>query len=375
MPKKMTHDEFIRRVGEKSQTIDILSTYSRSTDTVLCRCSVCGNEWSVSAHQVLNSGKCPKCSVAAGAMSRRMSHDEYVNKLHSVRDDIEVIGKYTTSQSKVRVRGVHCNHEWEAKANNLLNNKSGCPYCHGLNKNTQSFIDEVLRINQSIEVLGEYRSSKSPVLFRCKSCRLEWEATPNSILRGANCPVCSHKRGGEKIRKTHADFIRMVQDINPTVVVLGEYELGKKPVLCKCGICGNEWETMPVNITQKGSGCPKCKFSKGERTISEYLDLHNIEYISQKRFSDCKDIYALPFDFYIPSLNLCIEYDGGLHYRSVDYFGGDDYFEKVRRHDEIKTKYCESKPIKLLRISYLDFHNIESILDGALTIYKTEEVA
>jgi len=34
-----------------------------------------------------------------------------------------------------------------------------------------------------------------------------------------------------------------------------------------------------------------------------------IKYINQKRFKKCKNKLPLPFDFYLPDLNICIEYD------------------------------------------------------------------
>ena len=51
---------------------------------------------------------------------------------------------------------------------------------------------------------------------------------------------------------------------------------------------------------------------------------------------------------------------------SVDYFGGDETLEKTKLRDNIKTKYCEDNHIKLIRIPYWDFDNIEQILTKEL---------
>lgn len=74
----------------------------------------------------------------------------------------------------------------------------------------------------------------------------------------------------------------------------------------------------------------------------------------------------LPFDFYIPKNNILIEYDGEQHYKSVKMWGGDNAFEKRKLHDSIKTKYCLDNKIKLLRIPYWDFDNIDEILNSEL---------
>jgi len=56
----------------------------------------------------------------------------------------------------------------------------------------------------------------------------------------------------------------------------------------------------------RGLGCPNCKISKGENFIMEYLNDHEIPYMQQKKFADCKHKTSLPFDFFIPEKNLCI---------------------------------------------------------------------
>ena len=76
----------------------------------------------------------------------------------------------------------------------------------------------------------------------------------------------------------------------------------------------------------------------------------------------------LPFDFYIPSINMCIEFDGEHHYRPVkfhptmtDYYIHDKY-QKVKRHDLIKDNFCRDNHIELLRIPYYSIRDIDEIL-------------
>ena len=64
--------------------------------------------------------------------------------------------------------------------------------------------------------------------------------------------------------------------------------------------------------------------------------------------------------------NICIEYQGKQHYEPILYFGGEDNFELIVKHDKIKKNYCVENNIKLIEISYLDFNNITTILDSHL---------
>ena len=110
------------------------------------------------------------------------------------------------------------------------------------------------------------------------------------------------------------------------------------PILHRCLIDGYKWRISPAN-TLNGRGCPQCNESFGERKTRQWLNSRNIKYIYQKIFKDCKDIKPLPFDFYLPDYNICIEYDGMQHFTPIDYFGGQESFERTVKHDKIKDNF------------------------------------
>jgi len=139
----------------------------------------------------------------------------------------------------------------------------------------------------------------------------------------------------------------------------------------KCKKHGTLKTTFDRFIYSK-SGCPFCKSSHGEIVIKSYLDECCINYISQKTFSDCVDKQKLQFDFYLPELNVCIEYDGKQHYEFIEYFHKtQDRFKSQQKRDEIKTEYCKERNIKLIRIPYYEFDNIESILSNLIPHIKS----
>ena len=73
----------------------------------------------------------------------------------------------------------------------------------------------------------------------------------------------------------------------------------------------------------------------------------------------------MPFDFYLPDYNMCIEYDGIQHFEPTECFGGEKRFLETQQNDLIKTRYCEQNDIILLRIRYNE--NINEILDANLS--------
>lgn len=131
---------------------------------------------------------------------------------------------------------------------------------------------------------------------------------------------------------------------------------------CKCD-CGNiVYRTSHELKRFYSCGCLQNK-SALEVFVKNLLDNNNIECVPQKRFEDCRDIFTLPFDFYLPKYNCCIECDGIQHFEPVEHFGGEEQFKVRQRHDQIKTNYCLLNNIKLIRLPYtLSYEEIKNII-------------
>lgn len=97
----------------------------------------------------------------------------------------------------------------------------------------------------------------------------------------------------------------------------------------------------------------RSKMSYGEILIHDILNEYKILFIFNKSLKDCKNKSKLRFDFYIPSRNLCIEFDGIQHFKPVSIFGGLDGFIDTKLRDGIKNTWCHINNIKLIRFNYL----------------------
>lgn len=125
------------------------------------------------------------------------------------------------------------------------------------------------------------------------------------------------------------------------------------------------------NLSQN-HGCYYCgKESRGEKQIRYFLQENNINFKSQYKFSDCKDKNMLSFDFAIffedGTLNCLIEYDGEQHFMPITFGGMSKEKALIKynndlKKDDIKNTYCINNNIKLIRIPYWEFNNIELLL-------------
>lgn len=294
---------------------------------------------------------------------KRKSNEAFKKEMQEKHPNLEVLSEYINGRTKVNIKCKKCGHNFMTTPGSLYMGH-GCPKCVGVSKKTnQEFIAEMKIINPNILILGKYAGSKKDIRVSCKVCNNEWVTTPNSLLHKKGCAKCAGT-----IKRTHKEFISEIKAIHPNIEIIGTYTNNHTRIKCYCKSCNSYFYGLPHSMISAKSGCLHCSKSnsKGEISISNWLNNNHIKYIKEYRFNDCRDKYALPFDFYIPERNIVIEFDGKQHYETNKYFAGIDGFLKRREHDEIKNEYCMTHDIHLIRIPYWDFDNIDKILSTEL---------
>ena len=212
-------------------------------------------------------------------------------------------------------------------------------------------------------------------MFECNVCGYQWESTGSNLFKTVGCRQCTLKRLRDSKIMSHEQFVKDVYAINDSVTILGQYNGIKKHILCKCNICGREWNP-PAEHLREGTGCPICNVSKGEKNVAQFLNSMNIKYKHPYSFDDLLGTGGrkLSYDFYVTDYNILIECQGQQHEFAVDYWGGEKQFRKQIEHDKRKREYAKLHNIPLLEIWYWDFNNIESILMKELKIKEKEAV-
>lgn len=357
---KKTDEQYKEELSQINPNIEIIGKYIDSNTPILHKCLKDGYMWNTAPNNTLRGHGCPLC-----ANNIKKTTEQYVIKLHNINPNIEVIGDYINAQTPICHKCKIDGYEWYATPTSTLSG-NGCAMCAGnAKKTTDDYKNELANINPNIIVIEAYISSLTPILHKCKIDGNEWKASPANILHGQECPECIKRMLSKKFSKSHEQYVKDVANINADIEVIGEYISSRAPILHRCKIDGCVWMVRPHNILS-GKGCPHCKESQGEKQIRVWLNDRNIEYKYQYPFEDCKDKKMLPFDFYLPTLNLCIEYDGVQHFEPIDFAGrGDEWalsqLKMTQLHDKIKTNYCQDNNIALLRIPY--FANIKEELE------------
>lgn len=102
----------------------------------------------------------------------------------------------------------------------------------------------------------------------------------------------------------------------------------------------NEWQAVICNRTQRGDGNPK--LNRHSTSLSEQLIYRWIQYNNIKVYNRYT-IDKHEYDLYIPSLNLVIEHQSGLHAETSRQFA-----------DEYKQYHTNNLGLKLLEVCRID---------------------
>ena len=303
-----------------------------------------------------------------GVVMVRKTHQEFISQMSKINENIDILTEYEKDNIKVLCRCKMCGFEWWSAPSNLLQCK-GCKQCHFNNmkitrrKSHKQFVKELYEINSNINVLSEYVGAKNKVDCECLIHNERFSMTGGHLLRGeTGCKECINIKFHLGGLKSHEQFIKEIFDINPSIEVVGKYDGAKSNIEVKCLKCGHIWSPVASSLLC-GYGCPCCKRSKGEEKIEKYLIDNNINFESQKKFSDLRNTLPLSYDFYLPEYNTLIEYQGQFHDGSTSIVLKEKYFDKQQKNDKLKRDYADNNNYNLLEIWYYDFDNVESIID------------
>ena len=280
-------------------------------------------------------------------MSKKYDYEYIKNYIESF--GYKLLSKtYVNNATKLKMI---CNngHECEISFANFKNKNRRCSKCSGNRKLTEKEVSIELE-KEGYILLSKYTTANKKIIVKCNHNHV-WETSWGKFQSGRRCPYCSGKFNSYDTIKETIESEQGYKLLSENCNQLRDRVI----VRCKHN---HKYETTISNF-KSGHRCPYCNESKGEKEIIKFLTKYNIKYKYQYKFKTCKFKRQLPFDFYLPEYNICIEYDGEFHYKMLMDF---DEFVNGKIRDSVKNYYCNQNNIKIIRIPYWNFKNIEEIL-------------
>ena len=326
-----------------------LVNYINNKTKVTILCSIHG-EFKQRPNDHLSGYGCSKCSGKF-----KLDTSTFIEKCKTIHGEVYDYSKVIYVNGKTKVKIICSIHgEFEQTPDKHVNSKQGCSICNKSLTNLE-FINKLKLVYSELYIpIEPYISYKNKINLKCLKHGI-FKQSAEGLFKGYICRKCvienkfnidSFIEGSNLIHGDKYDYskVNYINKITKVIIV--------------CPIHG-EFKQRPSDHLS-GCGCPICRESRGEKKIRNYLINNQIKFIPQYKFNDCKNDSQLPFDFYLPDYNICVEYNGIQHYKPVKHFGGEERFILQQKCDKIKLDYCNIKNISLIIIKYNE--NIEEVL-------------
>ena len=360
MPKKLTYD-YVKKYIE-GEGYKLLSTeYENNRTKLLLECPK-GHKYLATFGKFKAGRRCSVCNKEHIRKRKTLSYGKVKNFIE--QNNYKLLSTEYKNAHELLTMKCPNNHIVEINFNNFKNGKR-CPECYkeerllNLDKVKKRIEDEGHKLLST-----EYINSSEELEIQCPKGHI-YKRSYDYFRTNHRCTKCLEENIEFKRNKRYIAIKEYIEK-EGYVLLSKEYKNNKQSILIKCDK-GHIYETCFDNF-QQGCRCPNCNSSKGNKEINDILIKLNINFFSEYKFKNCKFKRKLPFDFYLPDYNCCIEFDGIQHYKIIKHFGGYDAFITRKIKDTIKNEYCKNNNIKLIRIPYWEINNIEEILIKELNI-------
>lgn len=275
--------------------------------------------------------------------------ESFIKKAKEIWGDLYDYSKSVYTKSSEKLIVICKKHgEFNVSPNNHTHKDSprGCPLCKNEKISKKRATSKNVFMEKMKTIFGGkydfsnsvYVNSKTPMEIICPT-HGKFQRTPNELIKGRGCQKC-------KPYKLSTDgFIKRAKTIHDDKydyshsVVTGRHDF----VCIKCKKHGYFWQEVGSHLS--GSGCPICKESSLEKTLS--LELVKLGINFERHFTaDWSNRKS--YDFILPNMGILIECQGEQHFDLVDFFGGKEKFDKQVENDVIKNELAQKHDYKLM---------------------------
>ena len=362
--------KFLKIIQEKGGTA--LTSYSNNRTKVQIKCSN-DHVWDVAPTDIISGHWCQACANKSPFIARERL--EYIVETNGPLTGGScapfggvLLTNYINSYEKVTIK-CHEGHCWDAIPPAIIYNNSWCPIC-ARNSPIEAEKNFIRTVNEKKGmILGKYVNSNTNVLLQCElghrwafareqlSC--SWETTPANIRDSHWCHICA----GNSPITARDKMLEIIQKNKG--ILLDKYINDMTKIRVQCAD-GHVWLTTPGYI-KSGRWCSYCNQSRGERAVMTILNKMGIVFIPQWRHPKLTNRrYDFRFDY--NGYQYIIEYDGGQHFESIEFFDKQRTLEERQEIDKLKTHIACGTGYKLIRLDFtLSELDLESHIMTGLT--------
>ena len=320
------------------------------------------------------------------------TNEEVVGRLRELYGDDYDYSQvdYKTKKTPITLRCKKHDVVFSRTSQNLLKGW-GCPVCNKeQGKTWENTVAKTYDPSRRSErwtterFIAESKAYHGEGVFDYSQCHYVNNDTPVTLIRIADGAVVNvlpyehlrndadygvqrYYQGTTDKEKIHFLVRQLEENIEtPIYVPMQKIEYSHKRFKCVCPLHG-EFDTSLAKI-RNGNCCPECDVSGesvGERNIRRYLQSKNIKFEQEYRIEDKKyfDTYAM-VDFYLPDLNVMIEFQGEQHYgianKAITH--GSRKWQSQKKRDNHLRRYAADYNVRLIEVPYTYRSNVDTFL-------------
>jgi hypothetical protein len=354
--RRLTKEEFVARaqaIHNFKYTYDNF-IYSGSTIKGNITCPSHGDFLQDPSAHIFGKNGCPQCGRNDQIKARAHTKEIFVEvavKIHGDKFDYSLV-EYVNSMTHVLIKCNTCGDILSQVPNSHLAG-DGCVNCAGLKRrDNASFIVEARLIHGDLYdySLVEYVNSNEKVIIICPKHGNFLQTPLNHLNMEHGCPIC-----GGTGKLTLEKVIERANKIHNHKYIYDKLVFVNVSTKGTIGCPEHGYFEQKINDHLRGIGCQDCSARKNEKIVGVILKSLDIQYVSQYKINLFGTYRSNAVDYYLPKLNLIIEYNGAQHYRPVNYGRFSDqvaeerFVDQQRRDDKLR-QYCSDNHINLLEI-------------------------
>lgn len=316
---------------------------------------------------------CKECGILKRNQNLVLEYRKFIKRATKVHGHKYIYDEKSYDNYTTKMRIFCSEHGWfEQTPHSHISMKAGCKECGYVKMSLANKMKWEDVLDLFYQTHGDkYDYSQANYIDVSKKIKIicpehgSFPQKPYSHYQGSKCKYCSIEENADKLKIDFDEFISRARERHGDLYEYSfvNYKDIFTPVTINCNKHGL-FEQNPRDH-YRGSGCPKCLSSKGEKKIRSILKGKRIKFKEQKRFKELEHKMPLRCDFFLPDHNTVIEYNGIQHYEPIEVFGGIKGLENNQLRDTIKYDYLESKSINLIIVKY-DVKDLESYLLDSL---------
>lgn len=256
--KKKTHEEFEKVILDLYPSIELVSKYKGANHKIKARCKVDNYEWEVVAESLKQCG-CPVCNGAI------MTTTSFKNEIKEKYPNVEILGEWNGIKGKIKCHCKKCEYDWEVQPRSIREQGCPrCSGSKTRRLTNEEYLEKLNEVhNGNVLPLEDYVNMSTSILHRCLKHNCEYKMKPSHALRGQSCKQCAKEKQGDAHRLTLEEVKSRLFEMygNEFVLLSDTYNRSDDKMLFQHNMPDGTSHTFTstVNTIFSGEKCGVCK--------------------------------------------------------------------------------------------------------------------